>query len=630
MNYFSKVFAYLRPFEESTKATIGWQYIPRVFPYLWPYRKLAANSICLIFIGAMAGLLMPWPLLILVDHVLPNKPLPEVLASLTGPLSQITLLYLAVAASFTVTVAVHGIAVFDRYVNTKIEQQMALDFRTDLFEHAQKLSMAYHDQRRTGHLIFAINSQGDSVSRLLMTIPPVGQSVISLVGMVWICWAMDRQLTLIALSIAPLLFISTSYYMRHIHSRLVEVRNMEGEALSIIHEAVTMMRVIVAFAREPFEQRRFRSQGERAADARVKVTVRQALFSLTVATITGGGTALVLGIGFSHALQGKITVGQLLVILSYISMIYQPLAIISTTIGSLQEVFVNLQIAFNLLDTEPEIKDAPGAVQISCASGEVEFQDVHFSYEGRHETLDGISLKAQAGQVTGIVGPTGAGKTTLVSLLPRFYGPSSGRILLDGRDIGTLGLRSLRQQISMVLQEPLLFSGTIVNNIRYGRPEASMEEVLQAAKAANAHDFITALPAGYETLLGERGAMLSGGERQRISVARAFLKNAPLLILDEPTSSIDTKTEGVILDALDNLMVGRTTFIIAHRLSTIRRADTILVLDHGRIVEQGSQEELLRRNGPYRKLYDLQMGGVESNGRDDTVVTPGIIPDPPK
>jgi ABC-type multidrug transport system fused ATPase/permease subunit len=323
-------------------------------------------------------------------------------------------------------------------------------------------------------------------------------------------------------------------------------------------------------------------------DARVKLTVKQSLFILVVNTITAGGTALVLGLGFHHAIQGIISVGDVLVFLTYIGMVYAPLATISTTIGGLQEVFASLEVAFQLLDTKPDIRDSPNAINIGRTDGHIVFDNVRFGYEGRNETLKGITLEARPGEVVAIVGPTGAGKSTLVSLIPRFYEPGSGRILLDGHDIRTVKLRSLRDRISMVLQEPLLFSGTILSNIRYGREDATIEEIVASARAASAHDFISALPDGYNTVIGERGAKLSGGERQRISIARAFLRNVPVLILDEPTSSIDAKTEDVILDALDRLMIGRTTFIIAHRLSTVRRADTILVLDQGHIVVGGS------------------------------------------
>jgi ABC-type multidrug transport system fused ATPase/permease subunit len=338
--------------------------------------------------------------------------------------------------------------------------------------------------------------------------------------------------------------------------------------------------------------------------------VRQTLFSLAVETTTAVGSALVLGLGAYHVLQHRLTVGELLIILSYISSVYKPLEAISSTVGSLQDVFIPLRMAYQLLDTQPDIQDAPDAVDIERARGHVVFENVSFSYTGRRDTLDEISFEARAGQIIAVVGPTGAGKTTLISLLPRFYDTKQGRILLDGKDIRKLTLKSLRQQVSIVLQEPLLFSGTIQDNIRYGRPDASDDEIIEAAKAANAHDFIMKLPQKYATELGERGAKLSGGERQRISVARAFLKDAPILILDEPTSSIDSRTEAVILDALDRHMEGRTTFMIAHRLSTVRRANLILVLDHGRLVEQGSHEELMAMEGLYHRLYTLQTKSV--------------------
>jgi ABC-type multidrug transport system fused ATPase/permease subunit len=384
------------------------------------------------------------------------------------------------------------------------------------------------------------------------------------------------------------------------------VRNMECESLSIVHESISMLRVIIAFGREDHEYRRFREQGERAIDGRVRLTVHQTLFTLAVNMTTAAGTALVLWIGASHVLAGRLQLGQLLVVMAYIASVYKPLEAITHTAGTLQEKLVNLRLAFHLLGTQPEIADAPAAITVGRARGEVILDNVHFSYQGRVDTLSGISFEARAGQVIAIVGPTGAGKTTLVSLVPRFYEQRCGQILLDGIDTRQITLRSLREQISLVLQEPLLFSGTIADNIRYGRLEATMEEVVEAARNANAHDFIMRLPNQYETELGERGAKISGGERQRVCIARAFLKDAPLLILDEPTSAIDSKTEAVILDALDRLMVGRTTFLIAHRLSTVRKADQILVMDGGRLVERGTHDELLRRGGLYKQLHDLQ------------------------
>jgi ABC-type multidrug transport system fused ATPase/permease subunit len=315
---------------------------------------------------------------------------------------------------------------------------------------------------------------------------------------------------------------------------------------------------------------------------------------------------LALGVGALHVLEGRLSVGQLLVVMAYIAGVYKPLETISTTVGSLQEMLISLKMSFDLLDTEPEIKDTPHAVACDRVNGAITFEHISFNYRTRVDTLKDISFEVNAGQVVAIVGPTGAGKTTLMSLIPRFYDAQEGRILLDGIDLKSLTLKSLRNQVSIVLQEPLLFSGTIAENIRYGRLDAGVDEVIEAARSANAHDFIMRLPKQYETELGERGAQLSGGERQRIAVARAFLKDAPILILDEPTSSIDSRTEAVILDALDQLMVGRTTFLIAHRLSTVRRADLILVMDRGRLVEQGTHHDLLAQLGLYWQLHEMQ------------------------
>jgi ABC-type multidrug transport system fused ATPase/permease subunit len=585
------------------------KYIPRVLRYLRPYWHLAVVSVALIALSALAALLAPWPLQFLIDNVLQNQPLPGFLDRLLGPAppDRFGLLVAAVAAGVVVVLLQHGLTVIDNYVNTKIEQHMVLDFRSDLFQHAQRLSLAFHDRRRSGALIYAINSQADAAARVVMTIPPLAQSLLTLMGMLWILLAMDPALALLSLAVLPFLYYSVCYYMRHIESRLLAVRTMEGESLSIIHEAMSMLRVIVAFGREDHEYRRFRSQGEQTIRARVNVTVRQTLFSLVVNTITATGTALALGVGAYQVLQGRLSVGQLLVVMAYIAGVYKPLETISTTVGSLQAMFISLRVAFDLLDSQPEIKDAPDARPIERATGAVTFERVSFNYRNRVDTLKEISFEVAPGRAVAIVGPTGAGKTTLASLIPRFYDVRDGRILIDGIDIRTLTIRSLRDQISIVLQEPLLFSGSIADNILYGRLDAGRDSVVEAARAANAHDFIMRLPRQYETEIGERGAQLSGGERQRIAVARAFLKNAPILILDEPTSSIDSRTESVILDALDRLMEGRTTFMIAHRLSTIRRADLILVLDHGCMLERGTHHELLAQKGLYRQLYEMQV-----------------------
>ncbi len=586
------------------------KYYLRVLRYVKPYWRRAAATVFVTLVLSVLALLGPWPLKILFDSVLGSHPLPPVVDRILAPLAGDALLLVlaVVAVGFAITLLENALSVFNSWLETSLEQGMILNFRGDLFRHAQRLSLAYHDKRRSGTLIFAINFQADSAAGIVMAIMPLVQSGLTLIGMFWVTYHINAQLALVSLAVVPILYYAVGYYITHIQERLRQVRGMEGDSLSIIHEAISMMRVIVAFGREDHEYRKFRSQGEEAVDARVRLTVRQTAFSLVVNTTTALGSAVVLGLGVYQILQGRMTGGELLVVLAYVASIYGPLEAISNTIGSLQDRFVSLEMAFGLLDTEPQIRTVSGALRIEQVRGHVAFEDVDFSYEERAGTLTGVSFEAAPGQVTGIVGPTGAGKTTLVSLIPRFYDPARGRVTIDGHDIRDLDIDSLRAQISIVLQEPLLFSGTIAENIRYGRLDAGDDEVVEAARAANAHDFIMRLPKKYETELGEKGARLSGGERQRIAAARAFLKDAPILILDEPTSSIDSRTEGVILDALDRLMEGRTTFVIAHRLSTLRRPDQILVLDEGRIVEHGPVEALLREDGLFRQLWEAQMG----------------------
>jgi ABC-type multidrug transport system fused ATPase/permease subunit len=583
-------------------------YLPRILRYLRPYWKNATGSVVVIFLAGAVSLLAPWPMQVMVDNVLGGQPLSGGLSWLLGPVAanRFWLMITVVLAGLVITLFGDLLGILESYVNTKLELSMARDFRSDLFLHAQRLSLAFHDHRRSGMLVYAINFQADAVPGVIMVVPGMAQSALTLFGMFWITYQMDHTLALLSLTVVPFLYCSVGFYVKHIQHRLMEVKTLEGETLSIIHESMSMLRVIVAFGRELYEHGRFRAQSQTALEARVRLTVRQTFFGLVVGMITAVGTALVLGFGAYHALEGKLSTGQLLVVLAYVASIYKPLETISHTVGSLQDQLANLRIAFQLLDTDTDIKDSPAAVAIRRAKGDLRFENVSFSYEERPGTLKDISFHAPAGSIVALVGPTGAGKTTLMSLIPRFYDPSHGRILLDGRDTRSVQLRSLRDQVSIVLQEPLLFSGSIAENIRYGRLDATADEIVAAAQAANAHDFIECLPEKYNTEIGERGAQLSGGERQRIAVARAFLKDAPILILDEPTSSIDSRTEAVILDALDRLMVGRTTFIVAHRLSTIRNAEKILVLHSGELVEDGTHEELLARGGLYKQLHDMQ------------------------
>jgi ABC-type multidrug transport system fused ATPase/permease subunit len=592
------------------------RYLPRVLRYLRPHARAALISVIATVVVSLLALLEPWPLKVLFDSVLGSHPLPAPLEPILGPLAgdKTALLLVMVASGFGLTLVNNALRVLNSYFETSVSQGMVLDFRSDLFRHSQRLSLDYHDRTKSGALIYAINFQANAAAGLVMALLPLLTSGLTLVGMFWVTYRIDPLLALVALAVVPCLYYAVGHYVARIQPRLRQVQGMEGETLSIIHEAISMIRVILAFGREDHEFRKFRQQGERAVRARVGVTVRQVAFSLMVNTATAGGTALVLAFGVYKILDGTLTAGELLVVLAYVAALYKPLETITNTISSLQDRFIALEMAFELLDTPPRVRDLPGAVAVPRARGEIVFDNVAFAYDGREHTLDGISFRARPGEVIGIVGPTGAGKSTLMSLLNRFYEPAAGQISLDGLGLPGIRLESLRAQISVVLQDSLLFSGTIADNILYGRPDASMADVEDAARAANAHDFISALPQGYQTSVGEKGVGLSGGERQRIAVARAFLKDAPILILDEPTSSIDSRTESVILDALERLMVGRTTFMIAHRLSTLRRPDRVLVMDGGRIVEQGRVNDLLAGGGLFARLWQAQKVGAHTNG----------------
>ena len=585
-----------------------WKALPRMKPYLRPYRKTLIALLALTVLAAILALAEPWPLAVILNEILAEEgETSGMVRTIFGPDPETWFVLVSlVLVRFGIIVLGNGFTVWNHFLGSKMEQNMVLDLRSDLFAHVQRLSLTFHDKRQTGALMSQINLQAASVGNVIMVIPPLVEAGLTLIGMFAIAILIDWQLAVFAMVVLPFLVWSFGLYGKRIVPRLQKVQRLEWESLSIVNEAMAMMRVIVSFGREDYEHKRFREQGKTAVDERVKLTVGQSLYTLGVQTITAAGISVVMGFGAWHVIQGQLSIGELVVLIAYISSVYQPLEQISTTVGMVHEELVQFDASVRLLDTEPEVKERENAVDLDRARGRVTVRGIGFAYPGRQDTLADISFDAHPGERVAIVGHTGAGKSTLMSLLIRFYDPSTGRIEIDGVDLRDLRLRSLREQISVVLQEPLLFSGTIGENIRYGRLEASQEEIESAARAANAHDFIRGLPDGYETVLGEGGSHISGGERQRSSVARAFLKDAPILILDEPTSSIDSRTESVILDSLDELMEGRTSFIVAHRLSTVRHADQILVLSGGRIVERGSHDELLRTGTVYRQLHEAQ------------------------
>jgi ATP-binding cassette, subfamily B, bacterial len=603
-----------------------WKSLPRVKPYLQPYRRYLWGVMGLTVVTAILGLAEPWPLAVILGTVLSEENPSGFIEFIFGsdPTTWVVLVSMVVARFLIIAVG-NAFTVLSHYLGSTTEQNMVMDLRSDLFAHVQRLSFTFHDQRQTGALMSQINIQAASVGNIVMVVPPIFEAALTLVGMLVIAVLIDWELALLALAVVPLLYWSFGIYGSRIVPRLRKVQELEWRSLSIVHEAMAMLRVIVSFGREDYEHKRFREQGKTAVDERVKLTVSQSMYTLFVQTATAAGTSLVLGVGAWHVMQGKISIGELIVLMTYIASVYQPLEQISTTVGMIHEELVQFNASLDLLDMEADVMEKPDAVVLEHSTGLVVAKGLDFAYKGRQETLSDVSFEARPGERVAIVGHTGAGKSTLMSLLVRFYDPVSGSIEIDGVDLRDLKLSSLRDQISVVLQEPLLFSGTIAENIRYGRLEATHEQIVDAARAANAHDFIEGLPQGYGTVLGERGAHISGGERQRICVARAFLKDAPILILDEPTSSIDSKTEGVILDALDDLMEGRTSFMIAHRLSTVRHADQILVMNQGQVVERGTHEALVHQDGIYHQLYLAQTKERQRRGGADGSGEPALV-----
>jgi ATP-binding cassette subfamily B protein len=439
---------------------------------------------------------------------------------------------------------------------------------------------------------------------------PLLTSVLTLAAMFIVLLRLDAHLALLSLTIVPLLYICLRYYSKKMVDRAERVKELESKLVERLYEILSSIKVIKSFAREPHELQRFSTSGAETMHARLRLTWQESVFTLAVTAITLSGTALVLAVGGIHVLRGELTVGGLLVVTAYLASVYGPLSSIAHTTGALQNAVASSRRVREIFAQMPEQLDAPNAVDASNVKGDIRYEHVSFSYDLDRPILDDISFTAKPGEMIALVGLTGAGKSTLVSLVPRFFTPTAGRVLIDGVDVSSYRLRSLRERIALVLQDAVLFGSTIADNIRYGCLDATDDDVKKAAQAAHAHDFIMRLPKGYDTPLAEAGGSLSGGERQRLSIARALLKGAPILILDEPTSSLDALSEEAVFDALRRLRVGRTTIVIAHRLSTIRDADRILVLHDGRIMAQGTHRELLLSNELYRRMCQrLSVGG---------------------
>jgi ATP-binding cassette subfamily B protein/subfamily B ATP-binding cassette protein MsbA len=501
-------------------------------------------------------------------------------------------------------------------VAIRFSQGTTYEVGADLFLHLQKLSLLFHSRRSVGDLMSRVTGDAGCVQNLVNSaLIPLVESTVTLVTMFFIMWKMEPTLTLLSLSLAPLLVLSIRLFGKPMKARGKQRREIEVRIPSLVQQSLSAIPAVQAFSREELEHSRFRRFADDTIAAYISSSYAHMLFKLTVGLITTLGTAMIMYFGAVAVLQGRITVGTVLVFLAYLKSLYGPLNSMTYVASTLQTLTVSSDRVLEILDTPLDVQDAPHATDLKI-SGAVEFDNVSFGYDPDRPVLRGVSFAAVPGETVAVVGPTGAGKTTLMSLLVRFFDPWSGRIMIDGHDLRSIRLRSLRQQASIVLQEPFIFPTSVAENIAYGRPDATREEIEAAALAANADEFIRKLPLGYDTIVGERGSTLSGGQKQRLSTARAFLMDPPILILDEPTSALDARSEALLLEAVGRLMKGRTTFIIAHRLSTIRDVDRILMINDGRIAESGTHEELMELDQLYAGFYRIQFRRDSSIGSE--------------
>jgi ATP-binding cassette subfamily B protein len=553
-----------------------------------PYWPRILGIFLLNLLGTPLGLLGPLPLKIVVDSVIGKRPLPGFLQRLlpaSAAQSPDALLLLAVALLVGLALLNQLYGLVSSLVGTYTGEKMTLDFRAKLFQHAQRLSLSYHDMQGTSDSSYRILWDATAIQSLpLDGLIPLVTAGFSLLAMIYVAVRLDAQLALVALAVSPLLFFVSHRFRGRFRQQWKDIKRLDSSARAIVEEVLSAIRVVKAFGRENYEGERYVRRASENLRARIHMGIVGGMFDSSVSLITTLGTAAVLWLGVKHVQQGTLTLGNLLLVMAYLAQLYSPLRTIGKTASSLQGHLISAERAFAVLDQAPDVVDHPHARPLVRSRGAVAFEKVRFFYQEGQPVLEEISFDVSPGARVGIAGRTGAGKTTMVSLLSRFYDPVEGLILLDGVDLRDYKLADLRNQFAIVLQEPVLFATSLAENIAYARPHASQEEIVRAAKLANAHDFIMSFPEGYQTLVGQRGMRLSGGERQRISLARAFLKDAPVLVLDEPTSSVDTKTESVIMEAMERLMKGRTTFIIAHRLSTLENCDLRLELESGRLV----------------------------------------------
>jgi ATP-binding cassette, subfamily B, bacterial len=577
---------------------------------LRPHRSVLALAFLAVLGEAGTDLLEPWPLKIVFDYVFGTKHMPAWLSGILAPtfgLSKVGILHFAVVAVIVIAVAGALSSYAEKYLTTSVGQWVMHELRRVLYHHIQRLSLAFHDRRRTGDLISTVTADIDAIQDFIsQALLGIVVNVLTLAGMLAVMFYLNWRFTLIALSITPPLFAVVYTYTRRIKQASRALRKKEGEVVSVVAEVLSSIRVVKAFAREDYEEARLTQQSLENVEIALRARSLKAKLAPVVQVIVAVGTCLVLWYGVNLVLTNQMTSGSLLVFLLYLGKMYKPMRDLSKMTDTMSKAAVSYERIHEVIETEDDVRNLPGAKKAPPFRGEIEFEHVHFAYENGYGTLRDINLQVRPGQVAALVGPTGAGKSTIISLIGRFYDPQQGSVKIDGQDVRSYKMKSVRRQMSFVLQETLLFRAPVWQNIAYGRPEASREEILRAAELANADEFIQKMPQQYDTMVGEKGVTLSGGQRQRIAIARAIIRNAPILILDEPTSGLDAASEELVFEALGRLMEGRTTIVIAHRLATVRRADVIFVIDGGTIVERGTHDSLLAAGGLYSKLYEIQ------------------------